>query len=136
VIDWQILKDGQFLPNYDRNRDGCWFPDWHYQELLLPHFHTGRVLIDEYGRTEYCGDELQRLEDNLKWALDRYDAKIGAWSVTIEAVDPPELSIEQISQTANRFVFHRDTIVGLLEKTLEMIQRAHAEDACLVFFGD
>jgi hypothetical protein len=136
MLDWQILKDSQYLPNYDRNRDGCWFPDWHYQELLLPHFHTGRVLVDEYSRTEFSGEELERLEANLRWALDRYEAKVDAWQVTTEAVTTAASKVEDHNRSSSRVIFQRDIIVDLLEKTLALIQRARAEDACLVFFGD
>jgi hypothetical protein len=136
MIDWQIIKDGEYPHNYDCNRDGCWFPDWRYQELLLPHFNTGHILIDEYGRTEFYGAELQRLEANLQWALDRYDAKVAAWSVTVEVIDPAQPAADPPNRTIERVVFERDVIVNLLEKTLHMIQRARAEDASLVFFGD
>ena len=132
MIDWQIMvgfgKWSKFPDGYDRFKDGAWFPDFHYQELLLPHFHTGKCIVDEYGTTVFSGEELNRLELQLHWLLEKYEGLVEKrWTVTTQ-FDGDEKSTVQI--------FEGQVICELLEKTLKMIAKAKSLNAQIAFFGD
>ena len=65
MIDWQVQVDGKYPPKWDHHRDGCWFPDFAYQEYLLPFFDVGGAVIDPYDGGVYQGEDLKRLRKRL-----------------------------------------------------------------------
>jgi hypothetical protein len=135
MLDWQIViseKERTFLPNYDPHKDGCWFPNLHYQTLLLPNFHTGAVIVDEYDGAVFEGKQLDYLERNIQWALERYEGlENRMWQVTtvFEA-------FSDFKESSQKEEFSGKQICDLLEKTLEMIKRAKSLNAAIAFFGD
>jgi hypothetical protein len=135
MLDWQIVileKNRQHPEGYDATKDGCFFPDWQYQTLLLPHFHTGAVIADKYDGAIFEGEQLEYLERNLQWALDCYEGLTNrSWYV----VTTFDTSANQIERT-NQEQFSGNVICALLEKTLRMIARAKSLNAAIAFFGD
>jgi hypothetical protein len=126
MIDWQIHVDGRLPPGWDPHTDGCWFPDFGYQDYLLPYFDVGATRIDEYGSTEFKAADLQRLRDNLaalreKLAPEREAFKPGARRLRANAI-PKGLD--------------RKKVLQVIDKTLAMIELALERGGTFVFGGD
>jgi hypothetical protein len=136
MIHWEIIVNpGKWAVHpegYIPGKDGCVFPDWQYQTLLLPHFHTGAIIVDEYDGAVFEGKQLDHLERNLQWALERYwGLENRTWQVTtlFEA-------FSDFKESSQKEEFSGKQICDLLEKTLEMIKRAKNLNAAIAFFGD
>ncbi|HWE39595.1 MAG TPA: hypothetical protein VG406_23805, partial [Isosphaeraceae bacterium] len=125
VIDWQVRIDGLDPPGWNQHRDGCWFPDFHHQEYLLPFFDVGDTPIDPYGGTEFRQADLIRLREHLRWHRSVFEAKPDAWSVT-----------ESSGDRSTTIMLERDKILAVVDKTFDMIEFALARAGTLVFRGD
>jgi hypothetical protein len=125
MISWQVQIDGRNPTGWDMSSDGCWFPDFDHQEYLLPHFDVGDVPIDEYDRTEFREADLRRLREHLRHYQGYVEAKPETWSVT-----------EAAGEQSKTIRLERETIMKVIDKTLEMIEIALAGGGTLVFLGD
>jgi len=125
MISWQVQIGGRTPTDWDPKRDDRWFPDFGYQEFLLPYFDVGESPIDPYGHTELHDADLQRLREHLRNAEGLFEAKPGKWSLT-ESSEGKSRTIE----------FERETILALIGGTLEMIELALARGGAIVFLGD
>jgi hypothetical protein len=67
MIDWQVRINGQNPPDWDHQRDGCWFPNFELQKYLLPIFDVGEQPIDEYSDTVFSKKAMMRLKTHLTW---------------------------------------------------------------------
>lgn len=125
MIDWQVMVDSRDPDGWDRHRDGCRFPDFDYQEYLLPYFDIGDVPIDPYGATGFHDGDLQRLRKHLHHLHDVVEGKPETWSLT-ESANGKDSTIR----------LERAKILALLDKTLEMIDFALSHGSVLIFRGD
>jgi hypothetical protein len=125
MIDWQVQIDGRDPPGWDQHRDGCWFPDFHYQEYLLPFFDVGNATIDPYGDTEFKEADLKRLKDRLVYLQETLDAK------------PATRTVTEVSADQSRMIrLERQTLLAVVTKTLQMINFALASGGTIIFRGD
>jgi hypothetical protein len=67
MIDWRVRINGQNPPDWDHQRDGCWFPNFELQKYLLPIFDVGEQPIDEYSDTVFSKKAMMRLKTHLTW---------------------------------------------------------------------
>jgi hypothetical protein len=125
MIDWQVVVDGQFLPGWDQDRDGCWFPNFDYQEFLLPYFDVGDSPIDPYNATEFGDADMRRLREHLMWCRATFEAKSPVWSIT-----------ETSDNQSRTMSIDRERVLTVVDKTLGMIDLALARGGKLVFRGD
>jgi hypothetical protein len=125
VIDWKLLIDGEIPNGWDRHKDGCFFPDFDIQSFLLPHFDVGSQPIDEYGRTAFEQDDLRRLRTHLEWQRGFLEAKPDSWKITESSGD----------RSYSREI-RRDAALQVIDKTLNMIERALKINGTIVFLGD
>lgn len=125
MIDWQVQVDGKFPRGWDQHRDGCFFPDFAYQEYLLPFFDVGGEGIDPYDGGTYQGEDLKRLRRRLETWREVFENKPTRWTVTdSSAMDTKSVDLE------------RKTVVAILDKTIQMIDIAISKGGVLVFRGD
>ena len=125
MLDWQARIDGEPPPGWEPNRDGCWFPDWPYQEHLLPYFDVGDTPLDEYGVTTFEGSALHRLRASLQAARELFATMPESWSVSGAS-----------SNTAVTVTMRRKDVLWVIDRTLRMIEVALAAGGCIQFFGD
>lgn len=125
MIDWQVQVNGDYPPDWDRNRDGCWFPDFAYQEYMLPYFDVGSTSIDPYHRTEFQGADLEKLRESLQRS-------------TAAFADPPKsfALTEHSGYGSTKFSPDPLVMMPIVKRTLEMIQYATEKNGMLVFLGD
>jgi hypothetical protein len=128
VISWYI----EFK---DKASEEYYFPDFHYQELLAPYLGTGKVEIDEYGRTEYYGEELDRLVARLKHIYDYFEAKSVQWEI-IETEFREPIKNDNSSTSTKKFLLKRQIILQLLNTIIQMGTQARNANGILVFLGD
>ena len=128
MISWHIEIGTQ-------QSDSYWFPDFHYQELLLPYFGTGKIEVDEYGKTEYHGEELDRLLARLTYSYTYFEAKAISWEVIRTQCCHPGDN-KNNPGSVDKFTFKRKIILQLLDNMIEMIAEAKASKGGLVFLGD
>lgn len=128
MISWRIEVN-------DKASEEYYFPDFHYQELLAPYFGTGKVEIDEYGRTEYHGEELERLVTRLKHSYDYFEAKSLQWeTIETEFRELPRKDSNSVS--IRKFLFERQIILQILNSIIQMSVKAQNANGMLVFLGD
>ena len=125
VIDWSVQVNGTDAPGWDRDRDGCWFPDFDHQAYLLPFFDVGDRPIDEVGSTEFARADLERLRAHLQWWRNVFEGKPDHWTVTEASVRGTET-----------VKLERQKVLAVVDRTLEMIDAASACGGSIVFFGD
>jgi hypothetical protein len=125
MINWQIQVQGGYPPDWDRHRDGCWFPDFDHQSYLLPFFDVGDTPIDPYADTELKASDLLRLRTHLRYYRPVFDAKPPHWSITE--------TMGNQSQTMN---LERDKVLEVVDHTLRMIDVALSGGGTIVFLGD
>ena len=125
MIDWQVMVDGEIPLGWDRHKDGCWFPDFGAQSFLLPHFNVGNSPIDEFGKTVFDGDDMQRLRTHLLWQRSYLEAKVEKWTIT-----------ETDGDRSSSYTVEREVVLRVVDKTLVIIERAGELKGELVFFGD
>jgi hypothetical protein len=125
MIDWQVQIGGKYPPRWNQQRDGCFFPDFAYQEYLLPFFDVGGEGIDPYDGGIYGGEDLNRLRKRLENWREVFAGKPTRWTVTdSSAVDAKSLVLE------------RKTVLAIFDKTIRMIDIAMSKEGVLVFRGD
>lgn len=128
MISWHIEVDNEILgQNY--------FPDFQYQELLLPYLGTGKIEIDEYGRTVYQDEELERLLTRVKHSYDCFEAKPVRWEI-IETEFSEPTKKDNNSRSTRKFLLERQTILQLLDTIIQMGTQARNTNGLLVFLGD
>jgi hypothetical protein len=125
MIDWQVQVDGKYPPGWDERRDGCFFPDFAYQEYLLPFFDVGGASIDPYDGGVYRGEDLHRLRKRLVSWRDVVKAKPTKWTVT-----------DSSALDAKRVVLERERVMAIIDKTIAMIDIAINKGGVIVFRGD
>jgi hypothetical protein len=125
MIDWQIIVNGDFPPDWDQRIDGCWFPDFDLQRYLLPFFDVGNNPINEYGTTVFDVDDIRRLRVHLEWQQSYIKAKGMSWRIT-----------ETCDGKSETYEFKRDAALAVIDKTIAMIERAISLNGQLVFRGD
>ena len=127
MISWHIEVNDKTSKQY-------YFPDFQYQELLLPYFGTGKIEIDEYGRTEYQGEELERLVTRLKHSYDYFEAKTIQWEI-VETEFIGEIRNDSRPVSIRKF-FKRQVVLQLLDNIIQMGTNAQSVNGMLVFLGD
>lgn len=128
MIDWLIEIDGTLPDGWNPKQDGCWFPDFPYQEYLLPQFDIGGKPIDEYDRTEFNREELIRLKTHLIARRNDLQGQPKTWNfVSATETQAGRDSVATIE---------RKQVLAVLDKTLRMIDFALACGGRLVFRGD
>ena len=111
------------------------FPDFHYQELLLPYFGTGKVEVDEYGRTEYNGEELDRLLLRIRHIYDYFEAAPAVWEIVRR--DYYEASgVDRVPNAVTALTFERIAVLQILDQIIDAIVLAQNGNGTLIFFGD
>jgi hypothetical protein len=125
MIDWKVTVGGQLPPDWESRRDGCWFPDFEMQHLLLPHFDVGDQPIDEYGKTIFESKAVARLRTHLSAYRSQVEAQPESWSIT-----------ERSSRGERIFLVDREAVLAVIDKTLVMIEHALSRGGELIFFGD
>jgi hypothetical protein len=125
MIDWQVQVDGKYPRGWDQHRDGCWFPDFAYQEYLLPFFDVGGEVIDPYDGGVYREEDLKRLRKRLECWRSVFESKPTSWTVT-----------DSSSHDAKHLVLERKIVLAIFEKTIRMIDIALSKGGVLVFRGD
>ena len=118
----------------DKTSEQYYFPNFQYQELLLPYLGTGKIEIDEYGRTEYQGEELERLVTRLKYSYDYFEAKTIQWEI-VETEFIGELRNDSSPVSIRKF-FERQVVLQLLDNIIQMGTNAQSVNGMLVFLGD
>lgn len=127
MIDWVIEIDGKIPGDWNPQQDGCWFPDFAYQEYLLPQFDIGKP-IDEYGRTEFKSEELIRLKTRLVDRRNHLQSQPKTWNFAS--------ATETQAGRDSIVTIERKQVLAVLDKTLRMIDLALACGGRLVFRGD
>jgi hypothetical protein len=125
MIDWKVTVGGQLPPDWESRRDGCWFPDFEMQHLLLPHFDVGEQPIDEYGETIFDSGAVARLGRRLSAFRGQIESKAESWSIT-----------ERSSRGEETFLVEREAVLAVIDKTLAMVEYALSRGGELVFSGD
>lgn len=125
MIDWKVTVGGQLLPDWESRRDGCWFPDFEMQHLLLPYFDVGDQPIDEYGKTIFDSKAVARLRTHLSAYRSQVEAQPESWSIT-----------ERSSRGERIFLVDREAVLAIIDKTLVMIEHALSRGGELIFLGD
>lgn len=123
MLSWHVEIDRKSAELYS-------FPDFHYQNLLLPYLGTGNVEIDEYGRSVYQGEELKRLRLRIQHIYDYFEAKPVQWEITQTEYDHSRLL------SVDKYVLERKVVLLLLDKLLAAIGIAQNTRGALVFLGD
>jgi len=125
MIDWQVQIDGKYPPRWNEQRDGCFFPDFAYQEYLLPLFDVGGAGIDPYDGGIYQGEDLKRLRKRLQNWREVFASKPTQWTVT-----------DSSAMDAKNLVLKRKIVLAMFDKTIRMIDIAMSKGGVLVFRGD
>jgi hypothetical protein len=125
MIDWQVIVNGQNPPNWSREDDGCWFPDFHLQNYLLPIFDVGDQPIDEYDTTVFDKLSIIRLRTHLDWRRGYVEARPDVWTVS-----------ETFDGGMTSFEVRCEVVLNLIDKTLKMIEFALNCQGQIYFFGD
>jgi hypothetical protein len=125
MIDWQVQVEGEYPSGWDQHRDGCFFPDFAYQEYLLPFFDVGGESIDPYDGGIYRGEDLVRLRRRLVGWRDVVDGKPEKWTVT-----------DSSAHDAKTVVLERKSVLAIIDKTIAMIDLAVSKGGAVVFRGD
>lgn len=123
MLSWHVEVDRESAEPYS-------FPDFHYQNLLLPYLGTGKVEIDEYGRTVYQGEELERLRLRIQHIYDYFEAKPVQWELTQTESDHSRLL------SVDNYVLERKVVLLLLDKLLAAIGIAQNAKGALIFLGN
>jgi hypothetical protein len=125
MIDWQVQVDGKFPPGWDQHRDWCWFPDFAYQEYLLPYLDVGSQVIDPYDGWVYGEEDLKRLRKRLECWRPVFESKPTSWTMT-----------DSSAHDAKRIDLERARVLAIFDKTIGMIDFALSKGGALVFRGD
>lgn len=125
MIDWQIIVNGNYPTDRNEHSDGCWFPDFDTQRLLLPLFDVGDQPIDEYGGTVFDTAAVVRLRTHLRWQRSYFEGKPALWTVSETTIN----GVEELN-------LDRDEVLRIIDKTIEMASRAEALNAGFRFRGD
>jgi hypothetical protein len=108
MMDWQITVNGSFPAGWDEHVDGCWFPDFDSQRLLLPLFDAGDQPIDEYGGTEFDTAAVVRLRTHLRRQRSYFEGKPASWTMA----ETTSTGIEELN-------FDRGEVLRVIDKTIE-----------------
>ena len=119
------MIDGKYPEGWDPHRDGCWFSDFAQQEFLLPYFDVGGQPIDPYDGGVYSAEDLRRLRRRLCYWRPFFEAKPPTWTVVDSSV-----------QSDQPMKLMRQEILAVLDKTVNMVDRALAIGGAIVFGGD
>lgn len=125
MIDWQITVNGEFPPGWNEHTDGCWFPDFDMQRLLLPYFDVGDSPIDECGGTVFDTAAVARLKAHLLWQRSYIEGKPADWTVT-----------ETSDNGAETIEVNREAALRVIDETIEMASKAVVLRGEFIFRGD
>jgi hypothetical protein len=125
MISWTIQINGQEPRGWNPSHNGCWFSDDDHQEYLLPYFDVGDARIDPYGGTHFSTVDVIRLRARLSDLRGYIEAKPAEWTVTESSVNH-----------SHTITLRQDEVLRVIDKTMEMTDRAIAEGGGLFFAGD
>ena len=125
MIDWQIQISENFPADWDQHRDGCWFPDFAYQEYMLPNYDVGSEKIELYEDTHFHFADMEKLKDNLVRFVNAFRDPPRVFSL------PPHTGYG-----ADEFSPQSSVMLPLVQKTIDMIDVAIKLNGELLFRGD